>query len=77
LVLGSGSPRRRELVAGLGVDVKVVSLPDIEESYPEGLVREEIPMYLARIKADAYRGMMTERTLLITADTIVWLDGRV
>jgi septum formation protein len=77
LVLGSGSPRRRELVAGLDIPVEVIAMPDIDEHYPSGLQREEIPLYLARLKADAYREMMTERTFLITADTIVWLDNRV
>jgi septum formation protein len=77
LVLGSVSPRRRELVAGLDLSIETMALPDIDERYPDHLQREEIPLYLARRKADAYRSQMTARTLLITADTIVWLDGRV
>jgi septum formation protein len=77
LVLGSGSPRRRELAAGLDIPIEVMAMPDIDEHYPPHLQQEEIPLYLARLKAAAYREMMTDRMLLITADTIVWLDGRV
>ncbi|MDR1563071.1 MAG: Maf-like protein [Dysgonamonadaceae bacterium] len=77
LVLASNSPRRKELLSGLDIEYEVRTLPDIEESYPESLQREEIPVYLARLKASAYRDLMSDDTLLITADTIVWLDGRV
>ncbi|MDR1764388.1 MAG: Maf-like protein [Dysgonamonadaceae bacterium] len=77
LILASNSPRRKELLSGLDLDYEVKTLPDIEESYPDSLQREEIPLYLARLKADAYRGLMRDDTLLITADTIVWLNGKV
>jgi septum formation protein len=77
IVLASNSPRRRELLSGLDLEYEVKTLPDIEESYPESLQREEIPLYLSRLKADAYRDLMLDDTLLITADTIVWLNGKV
>ena len=68
IILASNSPRRKELMSGLGVDYVVRTLPD---------VGAEIPQYIAREKADAYRTMMKPGELLITADTIVWLDGKV
>lgn len=77
ILLASNSPRRRELLSGLGLNYEVVSLPEIDESYPPTLQGVEIPTYIARQKAQAYRELMTPDTLLITADTIVWLDGKV
>jgi septum formation protein len=76
ILLASNSPRRKELLGGLGISYRVVSLPEIDESYPPTLQGSEIPSYIAQKKADAYRSMMTEDTMLITADTIVWLDGK-
>lgn len=77
IVLASNSPRRRELLSGLGIVYEVKTLPDINESYPETLVGEEIPLYISQEKAAAYRRVMQPDDLIITADTIVWLDGRV
>lgn len=77
ILLASNSPRRRELLAGLGIQYQVVSLPEIDETYPPSLQGSEIPQFISRQKADAYKSMMTPRTLLITADTIVWLNGKV
>ena len=77
VILASNSPRRRELLSGLGLDYVVKTLPGIDESYPEGLPGEEIPVYIAREKAEAYRALMKPDELIITADTIVWLDGEV
>ena len=77
VILASNSPRRQELLAGLDIDFEVKTLPDIEESYPETLEKEEIPVYVAKQKAYAYREYLEEDTLLITADTIVWLNGNV
>ena len=77
VIVASGSPRRRELMAGLGVNYEVRILPDVDESYPDTLQGEEIPLYIAKEKADAYIPMMQPDELIITADTIVWLDGKV
>ena len=77
VVLASNSPRRKELLSGLGIAYEVKTLPDIDESFPEGMDGVEIPAYIARAKADAYREMMAPDELIITADTIVWLDGEV
>lgn len=77
IILASNSPRRRELLSGLGLDYEVRTLPGIDESYPETLQGEEIPVYISSQKASAYLDELKENELLITADTIVWLDGRV
>lgn len=77
VVLASNSPRRKELLSGLGISYEVKTMPDIDESFPEGLAEVEIPVYIARSKADAYRPLMNDDELIITADTIVWLDGEV
>ena len=77
IILASNSPRRKELLGGLGIVYEVKTMPDIDESYPEGLSCEEIPMYIARAKADAYLPMINNNELIITADTIVWLNGLV
>ena len=77
ILLASNSPRRRELLSGLDINYSVVALPDVDESYPADLVHSEIPTFIARQKAAAYESHMEENTLLLTADTIVWLNGEV
>ena len=77
IVLASNSPRRKELLAGLDLDFEVRAIPGIDESYPVSIVPAEIPLYIARAKADAYKRAMREDELLITADTIVWNEGEV
>ena len=75
IILASNSPRRRELLSGLGFEYEVRTLQGLDESYPEGLSMEEIPQHISLKKAAAYT--LGEDELLITADTIVWLDGEV
>ena len=77
IILASNSPRRRELLSGLGLDYEVRTLPGIDESFPNTLQGEEIPVYISSKKASAYLDALKENELLITADTIVWLDGQV
>lgn len=77
IILASNSPRRRELLSGLDLDYEVKVLPDIEESYPEGLSMEEIPKYIAAEKAAAYKDIMADNDLIITADTVVVLGEEV
>lgn len=77
VILASNSPRRKELLTGLGIQYEVKTLPDIDESFPEGMDGVDIPAYIACTKANAYRSAMLEDELIITADTIVWLDGEV
>lgn len=75
IILGSQSPRRKELLAGLDIEFTTKVIPGLEETYPNTLQGEEIPIYLAEQKADAYT--LEDNDLLITADTIVWLNGHV
>ena len=76
IVLGSNSPRRKELLAGLDLEFEVEVIPGIDESYPDDLMADEIPAYIARKKAEAYLEKMTDNELLITADTIVVTYGQ-
>ena len=71
LVLASNSPRRKELLAGLGVPFEVRVLQDIDEDYPESLPVNEVARYIAKEKADAYRRVIAQDELIITADTVV------
>lgn len=75
IILASGSPRRKELLEGLGVDFRVEVVNGIEETYPHHLPVEEIPVYLSRLKAHAYQANAND--LIITADTVVILNGKV
>jgi len=71
VILASNSPRRKELLGGLGIDFQVKVLPDIDESYPADLPVQEVAGYIAGKKAKAYRPLMTDDELIITADTVV------
>lgn len=75
ILLGSASPRRRELLTSLGLGFEVVAAPGIDESFPSGLPCEQIPQHIALQKAKGYK--VDADQLLITADTIVWIDGQV
>ena len=71
LILASNSPRRKELLAGLGVPFEVRVLQDIDEHYPENLPVNEVARYIAKEKADAYQRIVAADELIITADTVV------
>lgn len=77
IVLASNSPRRKELLQRMGVNFKVRTLFGIDESYPNSLRGEDIVRYISRNKAQAYRSSMAPNELLITADTIVYVEGEV
>ncbi|MCK4853369.1 MAG: septum formation protein Maf [Bacteroidales bacterium] len=77
IILGSGSPRRKYLLNELGFEFEVRINDALDEAYPGGLNREEIPVYLAELKARAIMKDIPQKTLLITADTIVWMDDKV
>ena len=77
IVLASNSPRRRELLAGLGLDFEVRTLSDIDESYPKSLPSLEVAEYIAMKKANAYLPSMAVDELLVTADTVVVVDNSV
>lgn len=74
IVLASGSPRRQELLQRIGITDFEIRVPETEESYPDGLSPREVVEYLSRKKSDAAVPLCTEEELLITADTMVFLD---
>lgn len=71
IILASNSPRRKELLAGLGLPFEVRVLNGIDESFPSSLPVSDVALYIAGKKADAYRINMSSDELIITADTIV------
>lgn len=77
IVLASASPRRRELLASLGVDFRVASGREVNEIYPADINADEVAPYLSRIKAEAYIPDLAADELLVTADTVVILDNTV
>ncbi|MCI6459922.1 MAG: Maf-like protein [Prevotella sp.] len=77
VILASNSPRRRELLAGLGLKFEVRVLADIDENYPPTLPATQIAKYIAHKKAEANRVIMAENEMIITADTIVVVDDMV
>lgn len=78
LLLASGSPRRRELLASLDTDIHIVKLHDVDESYPDSLKAEQVAEYIACKKRDAYdTSLLNDNDVLVTADTVVILDGKV
>ena len=76
LILGSKSPRRQELIQGLGLQYKVRTL-DTDESYPESLKPQQIASFLAEIKAKALLDTLEPNELLLTSDTVVITDSEV
>ena len=77
VILASNSPRRKELLGGLGIDFEVRTLQGIDESYPSTLRGEDIPMHISAKKAEAYRATMADNEMIITADTIVYDNEKV
>lgn len=77
LILGSGSPRRQELLKSLGFDFLIKPVNIDESVWPKDLEAQEICIHLAEQKADAYDEELKENELLITSDTIVWCEGKV
>ncbi len=75
-ILASRSPRRQELLRMLGISF-TVSDSEVEETFPEGLLKSEIPVYLAKLKANPLLSALREKDLLITADTVVFLNGEI
>lgn len=75
ILLASKSPRRQELLKGLGLDFEIVRIT-CDESYPDYLQRDEITQYISKIKAEAYSDLKADE-LLITADTLVCLEDDV
>ena len=76
IILGSASPRRAELLKGLDLNFEIITM-NVDETYPSSMNGVGIPMFLAEKKANAFKDIMTDDIMLITADTIVFLEGKV
>src|SRR5690554_4584338 len=76
IILASKSPRRTELLKGLGLNF-ISKTKDVEEDFPEQMDPFLVPRYLAEKKALAFKGELEEKDLLITADTVVIVDGAI
>lgn len=74
IVLASASPRRQELLRRIGITEFDIRVPETEESYPEGLSPRQIVEYISREKADAAVRLCSADEIVITADTMVFLD---
>ncbi|MBP3486503.1 MAG: septum formation protein Maf [Oscillospiraceae bacterium] len=74
IVLASGSPRRRELLQRIGITDFDVRVPQTEENFPEGLSPSEVVEYISREKAASAAKLCTAEEIVITADTMVFLD---
>ncbi|WP_396199148.1 Maf-like protein [Flavobacterium sp.] len=75
IILASGSPRRQQFLKELEIDFEI-KLKEIEEIYPDHLKAEEITNFLAKLKASAFENELQDNEVLITSDTIVWLDNK-
>ena len=74
IVLASGSPRRQELLNRIGITDFDIRVPQTDEHYPAGLTPAQIVEYISREKADAAAKLCTPEEIVITADTMVFLD---
>ena len=77
IILASNSPRRKELLAGIGVKFDVRLIADIDETYPDNIKSHDVAEYIAKKKADAYKQSIASNELIITADTIVILGDEI
>lgn len=78
IILGSGSPRRKELLQGLGLEFQVLVRKGISEEYPADMPAQDVAQYIAEEKAEAYTDLLDNpQTLVITADTVVICDGQI
>ena len=77
IILASNSPRRKFLLSQIGINYSVPEMPVIDEDYPENLDKFGIPVYLAELKSKSYTKDLDTKDILLTADTIVWLENSV
>lgn len=77
IILGSGSPRRKELLGGLGVHFSVLVRKGISEDYPASLSAHQVAQYIAEEKMSAYTDLLVDNTVVITADTVVICDNEI
>ena len=77
IILASHSPRRRQLLKDAGIVYELAEGYDVEEVYPASLPIERVPVYLSELKSSAYPNELKTSDILITADTVVCLHGRI
>ncbi len=77
LILASASPRRHQLLSECGLEFSLADKYEVDESYPESMVAEQVPLYLSQVKSDAYSQPLKGHEILLTADTVVILDDKV
>lgn len=77
LLLASQSPRRRELLAGCGINYELAPKYEVEESYPADLPAEEVPLFLSRLKSHGMPRPLASNEILLTADTVVIVQGEI
>ncbi len=77
IILASKSPRRKHLLTQLGLTFEISDLHDVDETWPAGLDKFQIPVWLAELKSDTYSEELSEKDILLTADTIVWFEEEV
>ena len=76
IILASKSPRRQELLSNLDIKFLLADIINVDETYPSNLVGGDIPLYLSKLKSKAYISSLKHNDILITADTIVWLNNK-
>jgi septum formation protein len=77
IILGSRSPRRQDLLRGLGIHFEVIKGNDLDEDFPANLRKEEVPVFLAKQKGNQFLKYLNHHTILITADTIVLTENEI
>jgi septum formation protein len=76
IILASKSPRRQQLIAGLELPFEIRTM-EVDEDFPADLKAQEIPIFLSKLKAEAFKPTMSDDEIIITADTVVWINDHV
>lgn len=76
IILASKSPRRQQLLKGLDIEFEIRT-KEIDEIYPDDMPNEEVPQYLSKLKASAFKDELNENDILITSDTVVILGDAI
>lgn len=77
IILASHSPRRQQLLTGAEIDYELATGYEVEEVYPNTLSIEKVPEYLSELKSQGYPNELKSNDILITADTVVCLRGKI
>ncbi len=77
IILASNSPRRQELLKGIGIDFKIFVKNNIDEEFDANIPTDKVAEFLAKKKAAHYEDIIDENTIVITADTVVVYDNTI